>query len=123
MCLVKCLKWHPQIEQIDDMVDKTFKNNKNAKKHMKTILEDKELFDCEYCHKQFKDKYNLKHHTQNSCLVKFGRSNLICSICQKGFSTKPALAAHKKIHEASINIEKGDQSAQCNVCLKTIARA
>ena len=97
-------------EQIPcQLCDKTFKNNKNAKKHMKTIHEDKELFDCEYCHKQFKDKYNLKHHTQNSCLVKFGRSTLICSICQKGFSTKQALAAHKKIHEAS-NIEKGDQS-------------
>ena len=71
-------------EQIPcQLCDKTFKNNKNAKKHMKTIHEDKELFDCEYCHKQFKDKYNLKHHTQNSCLVKFGRSTLICSICSQ----------------------------------------
>ena len=65
-------------EQIPcQLCDKTFKNNKNAKKLMKTIHEDKELFDCEYCHKQF----NI-----NSCLVKFGRSTLICSICQKVFT-------------------------------------
>ena len=48
-------KQRQHIERIScHLCDKTFKNHKNAKEHIKNIHEDKETFECEYCHKQFR---------------------------------------------------------------------
>jgi hypothetical protein len=58
---------------------------------------------CEFCNKNFKNKYILSNHikTTKSCSgIKENKINFVCTFCQKTFTSKHKLKDHiKKCNE------------------------
>lgn len=75
------------------------------------------VFECEFCHKIYSNEYVLKNHKLKTkiCLLLRGaviKTDLICSICKKTFSTKQNLMYHEKI------CEKKRKKPICDFCEK-----
>ncbi|EDO35502.1 predicted protein, partial [Nematostella vectensis] len=63
----------------------------NLKRHVKTVQKQENLYKCEYYHKHFGQKRNLKRHVDHLSI-----SFYLCEECEKEFPRKDNLVRHVK---------------------------
>lgn len=74
---------------------------------IKIVKDEKGMFQCIFCWKQFFKKQQLQNHLK----IHMGVRNYECSLCLKRFVHKQQLENHFKIHT-------GEKNFACNVCSK-----
>ena len=79
-----------------------FKTGSHLYRHMKVHKKDvikPYKYECEFCDKNFTERYNLKIHIKNKH-EKIPPKH-ICSVCNKGFHSKRDLNAHSVTHQSN----------------------
>ncbi|GIY52835.1 hypothetical protein CEXT_284001 [Caerostris extrusa] len=88
--------------------EKQYTRPSSLSAHRKTHFMDTKIHECEFCHKKFSVKTNLRHHI----MIHTGEKPFECDICVRKFNQKIALTKHRKTH-FSHNKDK-----QCESVLK-----
>ena len=84
---------------------------------MNEVHMNKRYYKCEFCDKDFKRKYDLQIHAQNS---HENDKSFKCDVCQTTFSDRAKLMVHKtQVHESKII--KSD--SECDICKKRFPKS
>jgi len=101
-----------------DLCGNTFQTSEGLKRHKmisckNALITENRLklktFHCHLCEKVFTDKRNLLNHVK---IIHEGKSdNFVCDVCNKVFSRRTGLAAHKLLHTGDFKVYKCDNCA------------
>ncbi|XP_014771537.1 zinc finger protein 431 [Octopus bimaculoides] len=86
-------------------------NNMNLSNENTGMFVYKKRYQCDYCFKQFAQRYYLQIHRR----IHTGEKLLHCDVCYKKFTQKHYLQIHKRTHT-------GEKPFQCDFCIQKFAR-
>ena len=96
-----------------------FVMERNVKRHISTVHEQRRLFQCALCNKDFTAKQVLQRHVYNihrsgiespKIMKQLAESSIPCSICKEEFPNRRVLANHV------LFVHEGKRGAWCPIC-------
>ena len=95
-----------------------FVMERNVRRHISTVHEQKRLFQCAICHKDFTSKQVLQRHVFNihrsgaegQKIIKQLESSIPCSVCDEQFPNRRVLANHISF------VHDGKKGSWCPIC-------
>jgi transcription elongation factor Elf1 len=96
-----------------DLCSHTTSTKTSLEKHMQIHIKNKELFECQICHKKFATKPVLMNHELTHKLGA-DRKTFQCKECGKHLSSQTAVRTHMKWHHE-------EREFKCHVCAKEFA--